>query len=236
MKINEIITESTQQINEIDDDYEDCDACSGTGEGRWEGETCHACHGSGVQEPEHDDDDFDIPDDDFDFGDDESYYEKSLRSRGLGEDIKMKHQRDHKTQQFPDTSNSLAKRTYPQAEVPNVTKSADGHPTVKYRADSTKKTVNSRVEPTITSTKVKRKDSDRPIPTFLKMDEDTPVPQSDYGMPGFGDREQPVQETIVKKGGKWEVQSKSGKNLGQSDTKAGAVKRLGQVEWFKKHK
>jgi hypothetical protein len=48
--------------------------------------------------------------------------------------------------------------------------------------------------------------------------------------------EQQVQETIVKKGDEYEVQSKSGKNLGRSDTKAGAVKRLGQVEWFKKHK
>lgn len=63
-------------------------------------------------------------------------------------------------------------------------------------------------------------------------------PQGNYGMPGFGDaeQEQQVQETIVKKGSKWEVQSQSGENLGRSDTKAGAVKRLGQVEWFKKHK
>jgi hypothetical protein len=62
------------------------------------------------------------------------------------------------------------------------------------------------------------------------------APAIRYGMPGFDDREQPVQETIVKKGDEYEVQSKSGKNLGRSDTKAGAVKRLGQVEWFKKHK
>jgi hypothetical protein len=61
------------------------------------------------------------------------------------------------------------------------------------------------------------------------------TPGGNYGMPGFGNEGQ-VKETIVKKGGKYEVQSKSGKNLGQSDTKAGAVKRLGQVEWFKKHK
>jgi hypothetical protein len=77
---------SVNEVHSHDDDYEDCDACNGTGEGRWEGETCHACHGSGVQKPEHDDDDFDIPDDDdFDGGDEESYYEKSLRSRGLEE-------------------------------------------------------------------------------------------------------------------------------------------------------
>ena len=165
------LDESSVNEAHVHDDYEDCDMCNGTGEGRWEGETCHACHGSGVQEPEHDDDDFDIPDDDdFDGGDEESYYEKSLRSRGLEEELAMKHQRDHKTQQFPDTSNSLAKRSYQQAEVPNVTKSADGHPTVKYRADSTKKAVHSRVEPTITPTTVKRKDSDRPIPSFLQKE------------------------------------------------------------------
>ena len=76
---------SVNEVHSHNDDYEDCDACNGTGEGRWEGETCHACHGSGIQEPEHDDDDFDIPDDDFDGGDEESYYEKSLRSRGLEE-------------------------------------------------------------------------------------------------------------------------------------------------------
>jgi hypothetical protein len=82
-KLNE---SSVNEVHSHDDDYEDCDACNGTGEGRWEGETCHACHGSGVQKPEHDDDDFDIPDDDdFDGGDEESYYEKSLRSRGLEE-------------------------------------------------------------------------------------------------------------------------------------------------------
>jgi hypothetical protein len=68
-----------------------------------------------------------------------------------------------------------------------------------------------------------------------------------YGMPGFGGTrdadydsgdysDDAMNETIVKKGSKYEVQSKTGKNLGQSDTKAGAVKRLGQVEWFKKHK
>jgi hypothetical protein len=90
------------------------------------------------------------------------------KEQGVAEELTMKHQRDHKTQQFPDTSNSLAKRSYQQTEVPNVTKSADGHPTVKYRADSTKKTVNSRVEPTITPTSVKRKDDDRPIPSFLQ--------------------------------------------------------------------
>jgi hypothetical protein len=69
--------------------------------------------------------------------------------------------------QFPDTSNSLAKRTVRQAEVPNVTKNASGHPTVQGRADSTRKTYATRVEPTITSTKVQRKD-DRPIPSFLQ--------------------------------------------------------------------
>lgn len=80
-------------------------------------------------------------------------------------------------------------------------------------------------------------------PEEKELEEEAPVEQqapiSDYGMPGFNSQpqgEEQVQETIVKKGSKYEVQSKSGKNLGQSDTKAGAVKRLGQVEWFKKNK
>ena len=151
MKIKEIITESAHQHDE--DDYEDCRACSGTGEGRHESETCYACHGSGVQPVEHDDDYdddyYDEPDNE-PSGDEESHYEKYMRVNNLEE-------------------------------------------------------------------------------------QDTSVPEVKYGMPGFGDDDQ-VDETIVKKGGEYEVQSKSGKNLGRSDTKAGAVKRLGQVEWFKKHK
>jgi hypothetical protein len=70
---------------ETHDDYEDCSYCSGTGEGRYEGQSCSHCGGSGVEPAEQDDDDFDIPDEPDDFGDEESYYEKSLRSRGLGE-------------------------------------------------------------------------------------------------------------------------------------------------------
>lgn len=43
---------------------------------------------------------------------------------------------------------------------------------------------------------------------------------------------------MIKKtsGGKYVVKSKSGKNLSKPTTKKQAVKRLGQVEWFKKHK
>jgi hypothetical protein len=42
--------------------------------------------------------------------------------------------------------------------------------------------------------------------------------------------------TVRKEGSKFVVRSKSGKNLGKSRTRAGAVKRLGQVESFKKKK
>jgi len=42
--------------------------------------------------------------------------------------------------------------------------------------------------------------------------------------------------TIVKRGSKFRVISGEGKNLGESPTKAGAAKRLGEVEWFKEHK
>ena len=80
----------------------------------------------------------------------------------------MKHQRDHSTQKYADRSNSLAQRSFSMAQVPNVTKSADGHPTVKYRTDRTGKAGATRVDPTITPTTVNRKDSDKPIPAFLK--------------------------------------------------------------------
>jgi len=77
--------ENNKKLNEHDG--EDCDLCNGTGEGLFDGESCHKCHGTGVMPGTRDDDDFDPPDDydDNDYGDDESYYEKSLRSRGLGE-------------------------------------------------------------------------------------------------------------------------------------------------------
>lgn len=42
--------------------------------------------------------------------------------------------------------------------------------------------------------------------------------------------------TIRREGKKFVVRSKSGKNLGKSKTKKGAVKRLRQVEHFKKKK
>lgn len=42
--------------------------------------------------------------------------------------------------------------------------------------------------------------------------------------------------TIVKEDGGYEVQSESGKNLGDEDTKGEAEKRLRQVEYFKHHK
>jgi hypothetical protein len=88
--------------------------------------------------------------------------------KGVAEELAMQHQRDHKTQKYADTSNSLAKRSISQAEVPNVSKSADGHPTVRGRGDSTRKTYATRVEPTITPTSVKRLGGDRPIPSFLQ--------------------------------------------------------------------
>lgn len=48
--------------------------------------------------------------------------------------------------------------------------------------------------------------------------------------------DKPILEFIRKRGDEWCVVSKKGKNLGCSPTKAGAHKRLGQVEYFKKHK
>ena len=42
-----------------------------------------------------------------------------------------------------------------------------------------------------------------------------------------------LQEKIVKKGNKYQVQSEKGRNLGTYDTKEEAEKRLNQVEHFK---
>lgn len=42
-----------------------------------------------------------------------------------------------------------------------------------------------------------------------------------------------LQEKIVKKGSKWQVQSEKGRNMGTYDTKAEAEKRLQQVHYFK---
>lgn len=54
-----------------------------------------------------------------------------------------------------------------------------------------------------------------------------------YGSTDF----QEIISKIVKRKNKYCVVSeKSGKNLGCSDTKEKAVKRLRQVEWFKRHK
>ena len=92
--------------------------------------------------------------------------------RGVEEELSMKHQRQtygKPGNKWPDTKNSSASRSVGQAEMPNVTKTADGHPTVQYRAGG--KAAHTRVDPTITPTSVKRKDSDKPIPSFLKKEQ-----------------------------------------------------------------
>ena len=50
---------------------------------------------------------------------------------------------------------------------------------------------------------------------------------------GLTDVDESIVEKIVKKGNKWQVQSKNGKNLGTYDTKPEAEKRLQQVHYFK---
>jgi DnaJ-class molecular chaperone len=43
-----------------DDEDEICSACSGSGEGMWDGSTCYKCRGRGVEPPERmEDDDYD---------------------------------------------------------------------------------------------------------------------------------------------------------------------------------
>ena len=93
-------------------------------------------------------------------------WEPVKKEPGVAEELSLKHQRDHSTQHYPDTSNSLATRSVGQAELPNVYKTADGHPTVRGRFHG--KAAQTRVNPTITPTSVNRKDSSGPIPAFLK--------------------------------------------------------------------
>ena len=93
-------------------------------------------------------------------------WEPVKKEQGVAEELSIKHQRDHSTQHYPDTSNSLATRSVSQAELPNVYKTADGHPTVRGRFHG--KAAQTRVNPTITPTSVNRKDSSGPIPAFLK--------------------------------------------------------------------
>jgi hypothetical protein len=76
--------------------------------------------------------------------------------------VKMKHQRGTyrpEADRQPDTSNSLTApgqgrgfmggRDLARAEVPNVTRTADGHPTVKYRSDG--RTYSLRTDPSLDS-------------------------------------------------------------------------------------
>jgi hypothetical protein len=65
-------------------------------------------------------------------------------------------------QKWPDTSTSLAKRSA-------VATSLKGAPSKAGRTSGM--TVATRVEPTITSTKVKKLGADRPVPSFLKKEE-----------------------------------------------------------------
>ena len=83
--------EESIEESHYDDDYEDCSWCSGSGEGQYDGSTCSHCHGSGVEPASDNDDDIDDIDyeDDADYDEPESHYEKSLRTRGLGEGAKV---------------------------------------------------------------------------------------------------------------------------------------------------
>lgn len=66
-------------------------------------------------------------------------------------------------------------------------------------------------------------------------EEPNPAPGlTNPGSPGDDDAE-PEERTVVRVGNKWRVKSHSGKNLGTFNTKAEAVKHLGDVEYFKSH-
>ena len=45
-----------------------------------------------------------------------------------------------------------------------------------------------------------------------------------------------LKETIVKQGNEYAIMSKKGKRLGKYGSREAALKRLKQIEWFKRHK
>jgi len=45
-----------------------------------------------------------------------------------------------------------------------------------------------------------------------------------------------LKETIVKQGNDYAILSKKGKRLGKYSSREAALKRLKQIEWFKRHK
>jgi len=45
-----------------------------------------------------------------------------------------------------------------------------------------------------------------------------------------------LSETIVKSGEDYKILSKKGKQLGKYHSREAALKRLRQIEWFKRHK
>jgi len=62
-----------------------------------------------------------------------------------------------------------------------------------------------------------------------------PIYRKKVGMRHLLEFESFVNETIVRRRRKFCVLAKSGKNMGCRTTKKAAVKRLRQVEYFKKH-
>jgi hypothetical protein len=118
-------------------------------------------------------------------------------AESVAEELSIKHQRDHSTQHYPDTSNSLATRSVSQAELPNVYKTADGHPTVRGRFHG--KAAQTRVNPTITPTSVNRKDSSGPIPAFLKKGVAEAFPNPGSGSTGSSKEDKRIAAALRKK-------------------------------------
>jgi hypothetical protein len=50
------------------------------------------------------------------------------------------------------------------------------------------------------------------------------------------DFKQILKETIVKQGDEYAIMSKKGKRLGKYKSHGAALKRLKQIEWFKRHR
>jgi hypothetical protein len=57
--------------------------------------------------------------------------------------------------------------------------------------------------------------------------------KKDYNMKDF---KEILSETIRKSGDEYTILSKKGKKLGKYKSKEAALKRLRQIEWFKRHK
>lgn len=99
------------------------------------------------------------------------------RAFGPGKVWYPKNESMEEGQQWPDSSNSLADRDVVSPNIDSYRRGEIDRSKAHRRPGGM--TVATRVDPTITPTSVQRKDSDRPIPSFLQKEDTESAPASD---------------------------------------------------------